>query len=365
MTEEGMKIAIYASAHGYGHTSRCYEVARAIVQQYPQAQVHFMSFVPEKVIASELHPGIAYRRIKLDVGMRQVDSLQIDIPGTLTELDQLARDSENLIEEEASFLQSRGITRVLCDLPPMAFEAAFRAGIPAFGMANFSWDWIYEAYVKKHPGFKAHVEWIRRAYRTAIALFRLPMYGAMKGFRNIIDVPLVARRSSLGKEEARRRLGMKPDQSVVLFSFGGYGHKLKLDNSDPQEFILLSTEPSPDPGGRFLHLTDQRRAQVGLRYPDLVAAADTVVSKPGYGIVSECIANRTPLLYTPRGPFREYPVLLRGLKRYLPSACINESDLISGNWRRVFEKIRHKPFPEAPDCSGAEAVAEKLFTYES
>ena len=35
----------------------------------------------------------------------------------------------------------------------------------------------------------------------------------------------------------------------------------------------------------------------------LVGAADAVVSKPGYGIISECIANETAILYTSRGHF--------------------------------------------------------------
>ena len=39
----------------------------------------------------------------------------------------------------------------------------------------------------------------------------------------------------------------------------------------------------------------------GFRYEDLVAAVDVVLTKPGYGIVSECVANDTALLYTSRG----------------------------------------------------------------
>jgi hypothetical protein len=38
-------------------------------------------------------------------------------------------------------------------------------------------------------------------------------------------------------------------------------------------------------------LAPERRPPAALSYPDLVAAADVVVSKPGYGIVSECVAN--------------------------------------------------------------------------
>jgi hypothetical protein len=53
-----------------------------------------------------------------------------------------------------------------------------------------------------------------------------------------------------------------------------------------------------------------------IRYEDLVGAVDIVASKPGYGIISECAANGTALLYTDRGRFCEYEVLVREMPRY-------------------------------------------------
>jgi len=39
--------------------------------------------------------------------------------------------------------------------------------------------------------------------------------------------------------------------------------------------------------------------------PDMVAMADVVLGKVGYGTVSECLAARTPLVYVPRLNFAE------------------------------------------------------------
>jgi L-arabinokinase len=62
-------------------------------------------------------------------------------------------------------------------------------------------------------------------------------------------------------------------------------------------------------------------------YASLVAACDAVVTKPGYGIVADCLANQVPVVYTDRGPFREYAVLARALEtlgraRYAPQADV-------------------------------------------
>jgi len=80
----------------------------------------------------------------------------------------------------------------------------------------------------------------------------------------------------------------------------------------------------------------------------------------GYGIVSECMANQTALIYTSRGQFREYPILRRAVNQYLPSAEIKLEDLKKGRWLDAFTSLLNRDFPPKPDCSGAETVADKL-----
>ena len=67
-------------------------------------------------------------------------------------------------------------------------------------------------------------------------------------------------------------------------------------------------------------------ARYGVRYEDLVAAADVVVTKPGYGIVSECIANGAALLYTSRGHFVEHDVFVSEMPRVLRCRFIDQQD---------------------------------------
>ena len=68
----------------------------------------------------------------------------------------------------------------------------------------------------------------------------------------------------------------------------------------------------------------------GRRYEDLVRAVDVVVTKPGYGIIAECIANDTALLYTSRGHFVEYDVLVAEMPRWLRCGFIAQDDLRAG-----------------------------------
>jgi L-arabinokinase len=65
-------------------------------------------------------------------------------------------------------------------------------------------------------------------------------------------------------------------------------------------------------------------------YVSLLAACDAVVTKPGYGIVADCLANQVPILYTERGPFREYDVLVEAVHRLGCAHYVPRPDVLSG-----------------------------------
>jgi len=62
----------------------------------------------------------------------------------------------------------------------------------------------------------------------------------------------------------------------------------------------------------------------------VVAATSMLSTKHGYGIVAECIANGTPMLYTPRGRFAEFEYLSEGIEAHIPHAVISNVDLHAG-----------------------------------
>ena len=64
--------------------------------------------------------------------------------------------------------------------------------------------------------------------------------------------------------------------------------------------------------------------------PDLLNACDAAISKPGYGLVAEIIANQTRLLYTSRSDFVEYEVLAKGLKEYAVTRELSREDFFAG-----------------------------------
>ena len=113
--------------------------------------------------------------------------------------------------------------------------------------------------------------------------------------------------------------------------------------------------------GAFISINEEAMYDAGVRYEDLVGAAEVVVTKPGYGIISECIANDTAILYTRRGHFPEYDVLVEEMPKYLRSAFISQDDLFAGKWESPLDKLLAQPKPKKkPETNGADVAAEIL-----
>jgi hypothetical protein len=91
-----------------------------------------------------------------------------------------------------------------------------------------------------------------------------------------------------------------------------------------------------------------------------VGAADVVVTKPGYGIVTDAIGARTRIVYTERGDFPEYPILVTAMARLVPSAHITNADLLAGRLEEPIRRTLSMDFPGEPDLSGADVAAREL-----
>jgi hypothetical protein len=101
------------------------------------------------------------------------------------------------------------------------------------------------------------------------------------------------------------------------------------------------------------------RRQFG--FSDVLASVDLAVSKPGYGILSDCVANAKPLVYAEREDFIEYPLLERELKRYLKHVHIPAADLYAGRLEAALAAVNTAPEPpETLPGGGAEQAAAIL-----
>jgi L-arabinokinase len=362
-----MVIAWYISGHGFGHASRDVEIINAIRKQAPDFGIVLRTAVPPWLIAGSAEKPIEVQHAEVDTGMAQVDSLTIDHELTAKQAAAFYATFEARVDAEARVLRDLGAELVVADVPPLAFAAAVRAGVPSVAVGNFTWDWIYESAPRFPALAPAVLPRIREAYATATLALRLPFHGGFDPMLEVTrDLPLVARTSARGRDEARRVLGLSSEATVILPSFGGAGLRLPYEaiaaSCDCTLIVTESAGERPaDADERVRVVSERERGALGLRYEDLVAAADVVVSKPGYGIVSECVANRTAFLFSSRASFAEEEVFRRELPRVLRSEFIDPERLKAGNWQDSIRALLDRPAPREPiRTDGAAAVADAI-----
>ncbi len=180
---------------------------------------------------------------------------------------------------EAEMIRGLGVDLVVGDIPPLAFAAAARAGVPVGGdrQLHLGLDLQHLSGVRPggagcHPG---HPPRLRHGdpRAAAAAARRLRADGGRHRGHPVHRAPIDARscRDAAAARHRRRSAGRAAVVRRLRRESAARG--AATSRIDSRSSSRCSEPPA------------------GLLYQDLVAAADVVVSKPGYGIVSECVAN--------------------------------------------------------------------------
>ncbi len=354
-------IVAYVTGHGFGHATRTAEVLRQVRRLSAGSELGVVTTAPERLFRRAIGGDLSVRAVAVDVGLVQTDALTIDEPGTVERWKAFAATWPARVADEAGWLRHVGARVVLGDVPPLAFAAAKEAAVPAVALTNFSWDWIYAHLARRQPALGEAAAQAREAYRSAALLLELPFAGDLSAFPRRERIPLVARRPRVPRDTTRRLLGLG-DRPAVLVSFGGLGFPglAAPALSGLADFEFLVSEPMEDAPAHVRLLPAEKLDALGLGYEDVVGAADVVITKPGYGIVSDAIAARARLVYTERGDFPEYPVLVREMGAYLPAVHVSNHDLRAGRLRAPLEDVLSRRFPDAPDMTGALVAARRI-----
>ncbi len=347
-------VLFYVSGHGFGHSTRCIEVARQLPED---VRVIFRTSAPRWLYECYFERPLEFRPLQLDVGVIQTDSLTLDAKRTLEAYAAMLEEAPRLIESESQFVREEGVDVIVGDIPPAAFEIAARAGIASVALGNFSWDWIYGPYIKQHPEYGWLIESIRQAYSKCDLLLRLPFYGDLSVFPQIVDNPLVVRSPQCSREELRQRLRIERDSKVALLSFGGFDLERipweRVERMSGYHFIYFRQAVSAH---NVRHISNGSMPHV-----DIVQMSDVVLSKPGYGICAECVRTQTPIIYTDRGEFLEYERLVEGLHAYGRALHIPQAELVAGHWEPYLEQaLELLPTKRMLPTDGGRIAAERI-----
>ena len=127
----------------------------------------------------------------------------------------------------------------------------------------------------------------------------------------------------------------------------------KIDAIKNFHFIVLSTN---------VDLPNVTQIPEGtLPFIDVLNSCDLVLSKPGYSLISECLANQVKVLYIPREDFKEEIPLQKALQQDMVSKYLPLTDFINGEWQDHLVSLYNKTgLWKSVNPNGADFIAADL-----
>ncbi len=349
-----LRVAVFVSPHGYGHAARACAVSNALARRCAGLQLEVFTTVPEWFFTESLDVPFRYHRCESDVGMVQRDSLREDAAATSARVASYAAFDEADLEPAADVVHRTGCRAVLCDISPLGLVAAGRVGLPSVLVENFTWDWVYRAYLEEAPALAAVSDALAGVFASAtVRVQARPVCVAVPGATVVAPV---ARSPRTSRGTVRRRLGIAEDRAMVLVSMGGVG----WDHRNLHRLADVGADVVVPGGGARASRRDHLVLlphHSSFYHPDLVAAADAVVAKLGYSTVAEVAAAGLPLGYVPRPRFPESPVLEAFVRASLPSLEVPVASFDTGDLADLARGLLALPRRRPQRLTGADEAA--------
>ncbi len=323
------------TSHGLGHVTRSLAVISALHDLLPQFDLVVSSTIDASWIRQQLGFDVECRHQGYEPGAIQRNCFEVDVALTLDAYVAFAALRSQTLQEECRYLESRRFLGVISDIPALPVRAAGHVGIPAIGVSNFTWDWIVRPWFDaSHPKI---ADCLEEDYRAGERLLALPFGPDRSSFPASEPAPLLSRRATLPRNEVRRRLELDEQRLALVCPGGWSADEWPAIHARPGDFQLLTVNDLPVTSDVPLQSFGHRPPD-GMTLPDLIAASDVVLGKPGYGLASECVTHKVPFAMIERPNFRETPYLVEQMHQLGRCASTSIEAFFSGVWEPVLEE---------------------------
>jgi len=330
-------ICYYISDYGYGHAARSIAIIRMLVKKERKrlkliiCASRSLGFLQESLkdcreIDIEYHPTTS------DLGYcLKTNSIEPDIELLQARYGEYSAALPKESDKEKFFLLQNKVDLVISDISPIPLLAANLVNIPSIGVSNFTWFTAYKQMLNERLLAPLYEAYSAMDYFVALpGSENEPAWGR----RGRLETDFFCRRPN-DREILKLRADLNPGgcRLVVFFALG-----MSVAVGDLQEMSLWNDESC-----LFIVSGNMKveRANV-IRIPEhytesqnYVAAADIVLTKPGWGTVSEAVMLNKPLILLDRHLFTEDACTIKALNNRHPYGLMD--------WERLKQAERMKP----------------------
>lgn len=280
---KGKTIAFFISDHGFGHASRNIPIIRYILEATKDIRIIIKTgknqgqFIRDLV--EDFNGRVTYFFQPMDVGLvLKENSLDIDSEKLEEKVQDYISSFEEKVGKENEFLHYNNVNLIVSDIVPWIFKSAKECNIPSILISNFTWVGIYKEHLSKEICDK-YIECYKLADK---ALFYELYMEEMKDYiRNYKEISLCSRDFDLEKADKIKQSFKRP---IVYISVGRSVYlKNEIDVSSLNYNFIVTDGIKLK--GNNVHYLDKETPNT----QDYLMASDFVITKAGWGTISEAL----------------------------------------------------------------------------
>lgn len=333
-------IVYYVSEYGYGHATRSIALIRQLLDLREDIRVIIcnsfaMDFLKDSL--QEYGDRIIFHHVSTDVGyVLKNQSLDIDSAALNEACRGYLETLPKVVSKEVEFLRDNQVDLIISDIAPLAFDVAEKLQVPSLGISNFTWHTAYKNVIDNELLMDLSEIYHKMDYFFSLAASMEPRWGT----KDNLSFGFYSR--SVDETEVQRiryLLNPKGDKQIVFMPIG-----MKIDLGDITKLPLWNREDCVYVVSSNMNIDHPHVYKIPTSYTEVhnyMAAADLVISKAGWGTISEAVGNGTSLAIINRPGMQEDQNTIKYLQDRRLCSLISWEDLYDLNIVEYIRKENH------------------------
>lgn len=277
-------IAFYISDHGFGHAARNIPIIEFLLNNYSNINIFIRTGIAQgefiKSVINNNSDRIKYfLEEKIDIGLiLKGNSLDIDKEQLQINVGNYINTWGQRISVEKIFLVNNKITSVVCDIVPWVLHCTKELNIYSILISNFTWVDIYIEYLNNNI-INKYLDCYKNADKTL--LYQLYNNDMEKYLKNFEKVSFCCRNFNEDKVKAIKNSIKKP---IVFISVGRSVELNNIINVNNLNYHFFVTSGIRLKGSNVQYLPKEIN-----NTQDYIKASDYVITKAGWGTLSEAL----------------------------------------------------------------------------
>ena len=346
----GPHVVVDVSANGFGHLAQVAPILTRLAERNPGTRLTLRTEIDPLICAQFFAIPFEIGPPPPDPNMRMRGPLDVDSDGLFADYVSLFENWDSVLDADSAVLASLSPDLLVTNIAVASIASAKAVSLPTAAICSLNWADVFDAYCGDRDGSGEIFERMTAIYSLADLFLQLSPHLPMDWLPAPRSVGPVAR-TGIDRRDALR--ACRQADFYVLASMGGIpGLHSALDLPRLPGVVWITP-----PDWKIERADVISRRGLDIDFIDLMRSVDAIVTKAGYGSVTEAACNGTRILYTDRTNWCETPVLEEWMKVNCTALKVAREDLQSGAFGPALATLLAVPSSPAIEITGVvEAV---------